>query len=879
MGFRDPRSARTRARIPAWGTLLAAGLLGYSLSLVVRAGRWPAVAVLIVVLVIGATVLVALWDGIRRLVDAFVMLGQDPEAGSLYGRVHQAETIAQHGDVAAAVEILDAVAAAPAMTRAPLLVGAFAMVRGAIAEAQGDLERAEHEMQIAVAVHEQRWDRAAHSEALEKLGKIQLIRGSNADAYRTLTEAVRVGGGRMYRLSRVRTELFRTVIALNDDDAVRMADHMMTARELAIRWRCHAQHGIACDMLARWALHEGRIDDAKRFVTEATDAYRRGNATLPHRLRHFVALAKLAEAHGDHHEALRWYLRTMHEVADLRGGWGWRNAQAYFVDIYSEDEVSAFECAYALHLRGDVAATDGFATLLDLGNRTALRQMLRGELLVDEPDDLGEASLQGIVEVLAAIATREGTVSEALTLGMQEESPQAATVAAAGRQDVAACHERLEGLVSLRFRRSMQGRTAASPTDAGPWAVRWQTHVLQTRLLIDGDTMHVAGLWTTPDGVRRPFLHPVDARQARLIGEVAGLADLSVGPDPEAEPRRDPGSDEESPSTVGAAEGVRADAPGWRKTPRFHHLRNGDSVAWTDLAGLLLPADLVALLAQQDPGGEVPRLLLIPDSILWRVPWAAVKVEPGHAEGYLADRAVLAMLPSLSLVEDPPEPATTPTPPPAAPVRALAYLAGVHREGLTIERAALDAAYGADIEYAIQPTTFLNALDPASAPLALAVVSVHGNSRPGLAHALKLDRHTVLSAARMLTLRFPQLLMINACLSAELDERHGTDPLGIPTAALCRGAETVIGGIFPLPDGPTANPVYSHPTAGILAILYRLLADGVPPSSALRAAQRRWRRERGPVPPWLWAGLISITTQFTDVYQSISDEQEQRSVA
>ncbi|MEU8845294.1 CHAT domain-containing protein [Streptomyces sp. NPDC048564] len=114
----------------------------------------------------------------------------------------------------------------------------------------------------------------------------------------------------------------------------------------------------------------------------------------------------------------------------------------------------------------------------------------------------------------------------------------------------------------------------------------------------------------------------------------------------------------------------------------------------------------------------------------------------------------------------------------------------------------------------------------------------------------------------------PRTLLINACLSAELDERRGTDPLGIPTVALCRGAETVIGGIFPLPDGRAKNPRYSHPTARILAILYRLLATGVPPSTALRSAQRQYRAEVGPVPPRLWAGLVSITTTFEDPHRT-----------
>lgn len=269
------------------------------------------------------------------------------------------------------------------------------------------------------------------------------------------------------------------------------------------------------------------------------------------------------------------------------------------------------------------------------------------------------------------------------------------------------------------------------------------------------------------------------------------------------------------------------------------------------------------LLRNTNPAGAVPKLLIEPDSRLWRVPWAALSVEPDDPEGYVLDRAVLALLPSLSLADSAAtggdERATG-----AVRNRAFAYLAGVNAEGLDLERNALDAAYGTEVVHARTAAELLTVLGPDGAGFSVGAASVHGNDSPGLAHALRLDRRTQLSAARMLTLRFPRTLLINACLSAELDERRGTDPLGIPTVALCRGAETVIGGIFPLPDGRAKNPRHSHPTARILAILYRLLAQGVPPSTALRTAQRQYRAEVGTVPPRLWAGLVSITTTFED---------------
>jgi len=195
--------------------------------------------------------------------------------------------------------------------------------------------------------------------------------------------------------------------------------------------------------------------------------------------------------------------------------------------------------------------------------------------------------------------------------------------------------------------------------------------------------------------------------------------------------------------------------------------------------------------------------------------------------------------------------------------RVATYLHGVDHDGLAIERDALTAAFGGATYHVQTPEQLVRVLDPATEPAQMLVTSVHGNGRPGLAHSLQLAPGRALSAARMLTLRFPPTVVISACLSAEIDERRGTAPIGIPTVALCRGANTVIGGIFPLPDGPSRRPQYSHATATLLELFYPLLAQCVPAPAALRLAQREWRRERSDPPPLLWAGLVAITTQLT----------------
>lgn len=847
----EPKIDDTRRRV-SWKFLAAVAVFSYLISRALRGGSWYPPLVL---LVLGVVVLTVRHIRDTSMVGMGQLLREATVAEPLMKRLTRADQLSLAGEVAAAVELLDSVAADPATRRFPLLAAHVAMKRSDFAVGQGDLATAESEAIAAVRHHEKGRNRSAHSEALEKLGKIQLILGRNDEADATVTQAVAVGGGHMFRISRVRAELYLANLAFDQDDVPQAAEHAMTARTLAAKWHCYPQHAGACDLLAVVALAENRVADAATWTAEADRALSREGSTSPHRVRHLIATALVAHGQGDETGALAAYLQMMRGVAELRTGWGWRDAQAYYVDLYSEHEFAAYTTAHALYQSGDHQALDAFASLLDLGSRTALRRMLRGELVSRTPDDLEEDGMGEIVGLLTTLAGAEATSSgpEGALIAEVQSAP-ARPEETSGQ--VARAYERLETLVSLRFRWAIEVDGDAPVADPRTYADRWNSHVLHARLVSNGQETSVVGLWTTPDGTRLPFLHPVQGAAAALLGDVAGIESLRSGRKPVTPPE---------PDTTGETEGVRAEAPDWRRTPRHRHLASRDVLPWAALARLLLPPGLLELLDDADPRGAVPKLLVVPDSSLWRVPWAALSVAPDDPDGYVVDRSVLAMSPSLSLMEGQQQ-----TPRPASgteggvPGRAFTFLSGVNAEGLDLERAALDAAYGTGVVHARTPGQLLSLLDPDGVDFVVGAASVHGNDRPGLAHALHLDRHTTLSAARMLTLRFPRTLLFNACLSAELDERRGTDPLGIPTVALCRGAETVIGGIFPLPDGKGKNPLYSHPTARILAALYQLLAEGVAPATALRTAQRQFRAEVGPVPPLLWAGLVSITASFDD---------------
>ncbi|MGW0823752.1 CHAT domain-containing protein [Streptomyces sp. NPDC002845] len=836
----------------SWKFLAAVAALSYLTSRALRGGSWYPPLVL---LVLGVVVLAFRHVRDTSMVGMGELLREATLVEPLTKQLERADQLSLAGDLAAAVELLESVAADPATQRFPLLAANVAMKRSDFAVAQGDLPTAESEAVAAVGHHEQGRNRSAHSEALEKLGKIQLLLGRNEEAYATITRAVAVGRGRMYRLSRVRAELYLANLALDQDDIPRATEHAMTTRTLAAKWRCHPQRAGACDLLAAVSLAEDRVADAAQWTAEADRALSHGGGTLPHRVRHLIATALVSHAQGDDKGALAAYLEMMRGVAELRTGWGWRDAQAYYVDLYSEHEFTAYTTAHTLYQRDDHQALDAFASLLDLGSRTALRRMLRGELVTRTPDDIEQDGMTEIVGLLTTLASAEDTKSgpEGALIAEVQTAPARPGMTSG---QVARVYERLETLVSLRFRWVMEADGDAPVADPRTYARRWNSHVLHARLVTNGTETSVVGLWTSPDGTRRPFLHTVQGAAAVLLGDVAGIESLRDGQESVTPPE---------PDTATETEGVRAQAPDWQTSPRCRRLTSRDVLPWATLARLLLPPGLLELLDDADPDGTVPKLLVVPDSSLWRVPWGALSVAPDDPEGYVVDRAVLAMSPSLSLMEGQQQvPRPSSDAEGGARGRAFAFLSGVDAEGLDVERTALDAAYGIGVVHARTARQLLSLLDPNGVEFTLGAASVHGNDRPGLAHALRLDRNTTLSAARMLTLRFPRTLLINACLSAELDERRGTDPLGIPTVALCRGAETVIGGIFPLPDGKGKNPLYSHPTARILAVLYRLLAEGVAPATALRTAQRRFRAEVGPVPPRLWAGLVSITASFDD---------------
>lgn len=208
-------------------------------------------------------------------------------------------------------------------------------------------------------------------------------------------------------------------------------------------------------------------------------------------------------------------------------------------------------------------------------------------------------------------------------------------------------------------------------------------------------------------------------------------------------------------------------------------------------------------------------VFIIPSGKLWAVPWAALEV--GGEK--LVEVAAVSLLPSLALLK------------PARSVSGIGSLgywtspAGVERERRTLAAAfpPLDEPQTAD--------GLLETLER-SDRYAAAVLGVHGQARRGLGHYLDLHHGRRLSAARLLTCRLPPLLGLGACWSGRADFTPGSEPIGLASVALSRGASAVVAGLFAVADDPGVEQA-----GQILAATYRGVGEGAPAPLALQEAQ------------------------------------------
>jgi CspA family cold shock protein len=266
---------------------------------------------------------------------------------------------------------------------------------------------------------------------------------------------------------------------------------------------------------------------------------------------------------------------------------------------------------------------------------------------------------------------------------------------------------------------------------------------------------------------------------------------------------------------------------------------------WLGRILLPLPLRTILELNASNTDSAVPLLLLSPSARLWRLPFAALR----SGENNLVELAAIALCSSLQTCLPIGEEAAAMldarnrqrSP---ARQRALCHLRDVG--GLEFERAALTSAFDVD---EVDEREFLSRLHQ-NHDYNIGVISSHGNSVSGLSQGLLLGSDK-LTAAAILCMKMPEILVMGACWSSSIPSDSAIEPLGLPTMALLRGAHAVVGGMFALPDGE------GQPTARLLAALYGELSRQ-PAPFALRDAQLSLMSEFGHDQWKKWAGLSCL---------------------
>lgn len=745
----------------------------------------------------------------RRVSGQFGVRATEENAASA-ARLAQAmiaiDGLVARNEFGQAMHLLDEILKDPEIGKVPAIAALAHTNRARIAGSLDRLGVALESARAATGIYRDLYQRrrsAANArglgEQLSFLGQIQRHLDQVEEATRSFEEVIQVSRHSAFRQTVIRAqiELARLRLAVSDFDEAR--SHALEAQRLCVKWDILDHRVEAIDAEADIAMARGDHVETRRLLNSAF-ALIPPDASPILRTWLLATLADVERIEGDASRELSVLFELLRNFCDLKVGRGWRQDQADLVRRTREIEARLFSLGFARSLAGDEDAARVYVAALGMLRESEIAQALRFGILESDDDS-------GLSQVISSLL---GELA-------QLEDPESGTA----RRD-AATYEKLEAATSARFRQLVElpSRRRANPSSPG-------NHLVQLRLVEDDDERIVYGSWQNPDLETSTFSHRMTADEFELLSTMTGQT-------------------REESTTVARAE-VRASASGWSGTAQYAAL-SGTDLDWHALLPCLLPPPLIEVLRSRDPEApdcQVPLLLLATDGWLWTFPWSALRMTE-HTT--LIDHAAIALVPSYSILVQSVSPR-------ADAKGVLAYLHGVNPEGLDIERTAIRAIWGEYSREAATPAELTAALADAGHYTAV-TMSVHGDDRAGLAHSLLLDRatRTRLSAARMMSCRFPRTVIVGACFSGDLDKRLGTDPTGIPTVMLCRGANTVIGGVLPLVEGPATD----HATARILSRLYEHLAAGTEAPWALRQALRWWKSTRA-TPPVTWAGLTAIS--------------------
>lgn len=264
--------------------------------------------------------------------------------------------------------------------------------------------------------------------------------------------------------------------------------------------------------------------------------------------------------------------------------------------------------------------------------------------------------------------------------------------------------------------------------------------------------------------------------------------------------------------------------------------------AQTTLAERLIPARVRPRL------GPDHRLLILPAGPLHLLPWGALRLD----DGWLAERAVVQLLPSLTL-------APALFRPGALAGRALAVGCGSFQgrdaelPAVAAELAAVAEGWPGPCERRFEEAATRAAVlaAPAEAPGGLALLHLASHAQllasRGLAAHVKLwDGNLLLPEIAGLDLR-GALVVLSACDGAAADVLPGEEVLSLTWAFLAGGARAVVASLWPLSD---------QLAPAIMVLFYRELRGGSDPARALARAQRALIGGGGELSePQVWAAL------------------------
>jgi len=256
------------------------------------------------------------------------------------------------------------------------------------------------------------------------------------------------------------------------------------------------------------------------------------------------------------------------------------------------------------------------------------------------------------------------------------------------------------------------------------------------------------------------------------------------------------------------------------------------------LATALLPPALIELLL----AAERPvRMLVIPTGV-HTVPFDAL---PLNETEQLIDRAIVtvhtsitAMLALLDVERKPSHRKST-----------IVYDAVGLQHAERERRALLDALRRVDHDVRTIPELGQALRDPSGYPGGLLAMAVHGSSsRNGWGQIKNMPDGTVLRPTDVLAWDVPRLCVLASCHSS-ITSSDGVDLSGFPLAMFLRGATTVIGSLFAVPDSATSD---------IMSTFWQQLGEDRTAAEALRTAKLNWIADhpnrRGRTRDW--SGLV-----------------------